>query len=189
MALYAIKFKMDFPPLNYPLLLLQYIQSLALPSEYYTNRLRNLGLTSIIVWIFRAVQRLASFLETGFKFPKALSRLQISHYPEIKLMSLVIICVKLSYGFEASEDRSESIKSSSGLSMNWAKWQEAQLKKPRDARRSDGLKPSEAIQTKEENIFKMNKRQLDEYMDWYEEMWTKDATKERGMHTSHLGRS
>jgi RNA polymerase I-specific transcription initiation factor RRN7 len=99
-------------------------------------------------------------------------------------MSLVIICTKLSYSFEVPETSSGSTGNSQGNSIDWSKWQDAQFKMPRNDLRHDGLKPSEAIQTKEKNVFEMNNRKLDEYLDWYDDMWIKNTTGERGMAVS-----
>ncbi|KAL8774009.1 MAG: hypothetical protein Q9194_004160 [Teloschistes cf. exilis] len=153
-VLYNHHFQVTLPALNHPLLLFKHIRDLALPLD-----------------LFVAVRRLAKLLHIDFSFPRARSYYKISSTPEVALMSLLVITVKLYHPFDSIDRHPRSLTEPGTLVIDWNRWSEVQ--KGYDARDTAGgkLGRGNEIKVTETDIFNLSGDQIDEYLDWFEETW------------------
>ena len=155
---------MSLPSINWPLLLLEYLKKLALPLEVYP-----------------AVKRLNMI--TNFDFsPATLSKTRRNalSLPEAQLMSLLIVVVKLFYPFDSESLKRypQSLNEPAAQRIDWTAWIEVQ-KKLEDRGCEDGkLKRGKDIEVEDKDVFNMSSKQLDRYMDWYQETWIKPDSSE-----------
>ncbi len=99
-------------------------------------------------------------------------RLQRALFPEARLMSLLIIAVKVSQSLDSVECRPRTDSEPAALAVNWRVWQDTLG--PENRKRKT-LLPGEEIKVTEEDVFRMNGPQLDQYLDWYQRIWIDDA--------------
>ncbi|KAI5286605.1 Pol I core factor CF [Ascosphaera aggregata] len=169
--LYHREFRINFPKLNRPALQLAYIRELCLPFEIYP------AMTSLQ----KLVRYRLAFLETlsaaqsddrGRSRGKSFQRI---HLPEVQLMSLLIVAVKLFYSLKEEASSNLLIRSydePSSLIMDWSKWMEVQKRYDEEGENNKGrLEADQALRTKELDVFGMSEEQMDDYMDWYERMF------------------
>lgn len=128
----------------------------------------------MLVDVHSAVRRLAKLLDIDFSFPKLQSRHKISSMPEIALMSLLVIVVKLYNPFDTIDRHPRSWSDAGTLALDWDRWCEAQ--KNYDSRdTADGkLGRGNEVKVAEADVFKMSGDQMDEYLDWFEKTWVDD---------------
>lgn len=124
--------------------------------------------------VYVAMKPLQSLLKFPFTFPQ--TRLGAFHQiniPEVQLISLLIITVKLIFPFDDITRHAYSSQDPAAYSVNWLSWKHAQ-ETQETGDRTRKLGPDMAIQVREEDVFEMSKDQLDDYMDWYEKMFVQD---------------
>ncbi|KAI9736039.1 MAG: Pol I core factor CF [Claussenomyces sp. TS43310] len=149
---YKQRFDLVFPPLNAPLILFQHVRHLCLPLEIYAG-----------------AQRLGRMLGLSFSFPDHLARHRVTAYPEVQLMALIIIATKLAYPFDDIPRTPSGVGDPSTLSVDWKVWQQLFTDLP-----DKGCKRGGMIHVRQEDVFKMNGKSLDEYLDWYHKIWIDD---------------
>ena len=157
-TMYHQTFGLDLPPVSHEVLLYRYMTQLALPLD-----------------VFPAVQGLAQMTRSDFRYStkKETRRKQSSAYPELQLMSLLIIAVKLLYPFDGVQGRPRSIHEPTTHQMDWMSWnrhqQGSSMRLPGTslARRSE-------ISVRDTDVFKMNQQELDSYMNWYQKTWVRE---------------
>lgn len=126
----------------------------------------------MLVEIYAAVRGLASLLAFDFNFPPPAFRQHISSLPEIRLVSLLVIAVKLYHPFDSFPRYTKKLTESGILTVDWNIWVEAQKEHDDSHSTTDGrLGRGNEIAVTEEDVFNMSGRQLDEYLDWYEKTW------------------
>ncbi|KIW83155.1 hypothetical protein Z517_02399 [Fonsecaea pedrosoi CBS 271.37] len=161
---YDTSFGMAMPQLNQDLLLLSYIRQLALPLEIYSVARR---LNTVTQYHF-------SYADVA-KSSKTMRRHSIT-YPESQLISLVIVATKLLFPFDSDTVKRypQDPNDPATLRVDWSAWLEAKatFDKPNETG-DDGnfLKPGSEIHVTDNDILDMTDRQLDQYMDWYQQMW------------------
>ncbi|KAI5814252.1 hypothetical protein BZA77DRAFT_345832 [Pyronema omphalodes] len=157
------KFGITFPPINKELLLAGYINELGLPLEIYT-----------------ATKWLAEELFITFEWPsleKGLTSRKEGHWPDAKLMALVIIAVKLSYGLDRVKRKPERNTDLLATELPWPKWEKF-LREGNDARHGNlhkegafGGKSKLQVDVMESDVFMMQDKDMDWYLEWYEKTW------------------
>lgn len=157
-TLYRQSFGLALPQLNHEVLLYKYIFSLALPLE-----------------IFPAVQGLARMTRSEFRYsPERESRRrQSSAFPEMQLMSLLVIAVKLLYPFDRMQRHPRSIQEPGAQVMDWMSWEKQRQYSARPSPEA-GLPRGSEIDVQDIDVFKMSQREMDSYMDWYQKTWVKE---------------
>ncbi|POS78561.1 60S ribosomal protein L40, partial [Diaporthe helianthi] len=143
---YHLNYEMEFPPLNTPLLLLQYLRELALPAEVYIH--------------VRAMLRLLDFQCTFDLERKGFKRLD---HPDILLISYIVFATKLLYPFDGIERPPVSYRDPSSLQIDWEQWREL-MRDPE----SEGLERRVVHQVQPDDAWTMNDKKIDDYLDWYE---------------------
>ncbi|RKF56304.1 RNA polymerase I-specific transcription initiation factor rrn7 [Golovinomyces cichoracearum] len=144
-------YHMSFPPLNLPLLAYKYILNLGLPIEVYP-----------------AIERLKDILSLEFKFqaPSSSTNGHRISYPEIQLIGLIVIATKLSQPHDDITREPESELHPTLIKINWKKW----VKTMANGR----LEREAEISLNETDIWTMNDRRLDLYLDWFQEIMLDD---------------
>ena len=156
---YNKEFGICFPAVNFPLLSFKYIKELALPLDIYL-----------------AVKELAGILGYPFSYKLSSARHRITELPELQLMSLIIVALKLSQGFDARERRPKTDNEAAGLIIDWDTWQKF-TEVPEFV--PGALPKGGEINLVEGDVFNLSKGQMDQYMDWYGKMWVDDAEPKR----------
>ncbi|TVY21399.1 RNA polymerase I-specific transcription initiation factor rrn7 [Lachnellula arida] len=150
---YNHQFEMVFPPLNAPLLIFKHVRDLGLPVEIYP-----------------AVRRLSTMLGFDFSYPTITKRVhEIQAYPEIQIISMIILATKLSHPFDSITRIPESDLDPTALKLDWAKW-----RKTMGERSSDGLKQGDEIKVTDTDVLGMSEKKMDDYLDWYQRTWIDD---------------
>ncbi|CZR62368.1 related to polymerase I core factor (CF) subunit [Phialocephala subalpina] len=151
---YSIHYEMICPNLNAPLLLFKHIRDLGLPVE-----------------ICPAVRRLAELLGIDFSWPPTNKRAKsLSAYPEIQMISLIVIATKLSHPFDDIPRIPESDSEPTTVRIDWPKWVRTMAELP-----ARGLKRGEEIRATDADVANMNARKMDDYLDWYQRTWIDDS--------------
>jgi RNA polymerase I-specific transcription initiation factor RRN7 len=162
-VLYTKEFGMTIPAINSPHLLFQYIRQLALPLEIYP-----------------AVKKMSNILNFNFTFTLSSDsrvRRNATSHPEAQLMALVVFATKLGYPFTSGVAKSHprSLNEPTALRYDWERWVELCKQDSSLAERGSELplqKGQESSIT-DADIFKMSNEQLDQYMDWYQQTYTR----------------
>ncbi|KAL8911200.1 MAG: hypothetical protein Q9171_003606 [Xanthocarpia ochracea] len=151
---YSQKFKMNFPVLNHPLVLFRHVRSLALPLDVYP-----------------AVRRITKLLDINFAFPASRSRQKISSFPEVALIALLVITVKLYYPFDTIDRHTRSAADPGTLALDWDQWCKAQKEYDSRETANGQLGRGNEIKVEEKDVFSLSDYQMDEYLDWFEKTW------------------
>lgn len=114
---------------------------------------------------------MARLLDINFTFPVPRSRQRISSFPEIALIALLVVAVKMYYPFDATERNPRSINDLGLLAVDWDCWCKAHRIQNFGFPSDDKLKRGDEITVKEEDIFKLSGDQIDNYLDWFEKTW------------------
>lgn len=162
--LYQKEFSMMFPPLNIPLQLFRCVEELALPIEVYPT-----------------VQRLASLLSYDFAYlrDEQKKKLRIVDFPEVQLISTVIIAVKLLYPLDGIKRYPCSAQDPSMAVMNWDSWLQDRQEYENHIRDGGKLSYQDAANISEMDVFRMTNSRIDDYLDYFDKTWTVDAPRTR----------
>jgi RNA polymerase I-specific transcription initiation factor RRN7 len=121
------------------------------------------------VEIYYAVRRLAEMLDIDFCYLIPQKRLNgLQPYPEIQLMSLIVIATKLSQPFDDIVRHPQSDVDPTIMKIQWSKWRDIM------AESSSGGSNGENIIVRDEDVFGMSEKKMDDYMDWFQRTWIDD---------------
>lgn len=118
---------------------------------------------------YAAARRLGKILDCNYSFPDKLGRHDITAYPEVQILSLIVIATKLCHPFDDIVRVPESLVDSSALRIDWNAWQDIMHEKP-----VKGFRKGEHVGVTDADVFEMNDEKLDEYLDWYQRTWIDD---------------
>ena len=118
-----------------------------------------------------AICRIASFLEYKFTFLPTNFRQQFFVLPEIHLISMLVIAVKLHHPFDTLERHSRSMIEPGYVAIDWLKWDEEQKNYAAKIRGDKPFDPGSEINITEHDAMKISDVQIDHYLDWYEKTW------------------
>ncbi|KAL8965131.1 MAG: hypothetical protein Q9183_004012 [Haloplaca sp. 2 TL-2023] len=127
-----------------------------------------------LVDVYPAVCRIAKLLGIDFSFLKPKSRHKVSSTPEIALVSLLIISVKLHYPFDTMDIHPHSLSDAATLKVNWDCWCEVQKKHDAIETANGKLGRGNEIKVTEEDVSNLSGEQMDEYLDWFEKTWVNE---------------
>ena len=165
-AMYTSTFGITIPPLNYHLLLLSYIEFLALPIQ-----------------IYKTVRYLNTILNNSFTYPSSqTTRLSSTSFPETQLMTLIIIATKIFFPFNNIKHYLHDHSSPCTLRLNWQSWLAA--KQAYDAALTSQftpLRPGTELPLTDKDVMRMTPEQLDAYMDYYQRTFTSDRSGTEGV--------
>lgn len=98
--------------------------------------------------------------------------------PEIQLMCLLVIAVKLYHPFDSLIRHVRSLADSAALTIDWDIWVDSQSSCKMHAASGTHLERGSEIYVTEEDVLNMTGEQLDEYMDWYERTFVDESRAE-----------
>lgn len=170
------EFGMVIPAVNHPLILYRWMQALTLPIEVYA-----------------ATQRLARILDIDFTLQLGgkTSSSRVLRYPEVQLMSLLVVSTKLFFPIDDIDRHPVSANDLSALQMDWSEWEAAQGPLADGGDESDIIQNSkhdaspdlsfpEAFSISESDCLAMGDEELDRYMDWYQDNLASENIREHG---------
>ncbi|KAF2450333.1 hypothetical protein P171DRAFT_516235 [Karstenula rhodostoma CBS 690.94] len=152
LAGFELKYSIAWPALNVPVLLFRYLKDLALPLEVYDATIR-LG------------------EKLGYDFALYVSprqKLDITSLPEARLISCLVICVKLIFPFDDTKRHPRSVTEPAATSVDWAAW--SRLMKAARVEERGGrhrYTTEELTKVEEKDVFSMSGGELDQYLDFY----------------------
>ncbi|KAL9095237.1 MAG: hypothetical protein Q9165_002493 [Trypethelium subeluteriae] len=151
---YQQEIKMELPPVNMPLLLYRYIKELSLPLDIYP-----------------CVRNLAQIVPYTFSYSSSSRRLY--EVPDVQIMSLIIVAAKLLYPISNPRFHPATAGEPASLSLNWKAWLSA--KRAHDAKfvHSGRLNFADAFAASDADVFTWRDEQMDDYLTWYEQTWTR----------------
>lgn len=157
---YARDYEMVAPPLNTALYLHRYMEELALPLEVYA-----------------ATRRLERIAKANIAFPTGeQGRSNIAlRYPEVQLVSLIVVATKLLFPFDDIERNPTAATELSALSVQWKDWV-AERKNTDDE--PGHLTYGKAFSVTDSDIISMTESSLDQYLEWYAQTLATEGTGE-----------
>ncbi|KAL8346841.1 hypothetical protein RB601_003485 [Gaeumannomyces tritici] len=140
-------YKLKFPPLNEPLLLMRYTRELALPIEVYAF-----------------VQGMVEFLNVDFTFPLEQRRVKLLDHPDVFLVACTVLATKLLCPFDNDERFAEGAAPPLA-SMNWDTWNRSFSKLEAEIT----LSRRDLEKLGSEEAWTLNSTKTDDYLDWYQQ--------------------
>lgn len=122
--------------------------------------------------------QISQLLSSTFEFPLPGSRQQTSSLPEIQLVSILVIAVKLYHPFDSSIRHVRSLADPAALTIDWKSWVDVQSSFKKHATGGTHLERGTEISVTEKDVMNMTGEQLDEYMDWYERTFVDESRAE-----------
>lgn len=145
-------FSIVWPPLNVPVLLFQYLKHLALPIELYDATIRlgdRLGYDFVL-----------------YTTPN--HKLSMFDLPEARLISCLIVCVKLMYPFDNTKCYPRKLTEPAATGIDWNVWSRLVHQKRDQGRGGEHRYTTERLtQVGENDVFSMSNHQIDQYLDFY----------------------
>ena len=123
--------------------------------------------------VYHTVQSLANILKIEFTFSRN-RIIRASSHPEAKLAALVVMATKLNHPFDDIPRYPKKADGLGAMAVDWTVWNDVMT--PREF---DGLKRGEEVNVNSEKVKIMSDKQLDDYLDWYENTFI-DKTKPSG---------
>ncbi|KGQ02123.1 ubiquitin-60S ribosomal protein L40 [Paracoccidioides lutzii Pb01] len=177
-AFYHKEFGVEIPPLNAPLMLLTYIKQLSLPLEPFLPVLNRLQQLAGYSFSYSSPITCSTTTSTRRKCKRKFHR---NHLPEVQLVSLLIIAVKLFYPFDDGEGSTDGLtnvkrypfswRDPAAQIMNWEAWRVFQ-----GEGKGKGKEKERQIGVRAGDVFGMNEGEIDKYLDWYEGMFAGRGT-------------
>lgn len=170
MQAYSDTFAMQFPAINWPLMLHAYLEKLALPIEVYAavKKLREL-----VGFEFRwevDVPQPDKDQDSDTEPRRIRKRRSPVAWPEAQLMSLLIVAVKLLFPLRDQADTKLGF-GKLRLKMDWMRWLEIRSSHDAAMKKRDKGKASTFLETTDRDVQDMSGEELDGYMDWFQELY------------------
>lgn len=120
--------------------------------------------------VIPAVRRLADLLDINFSYPlRNAKSYNVAAYPEIQLISLIVIATKLSQPFDNISRLPTSESDFTTMKINWKAWAMTMVD-----RGGDQIKRGEELRVKDTDVWNMDQGGMDDYLDWYQRTWIDD---------------
>jgi len=129
--------------------------------------------------MYIAVCHIASILGSKFAFPSLRKRQPLSNFPEIQLISMLVVAVKLYHPFDSLDRYNKSLTEIGYLAMDWNVWKTEYDACDTRLRGKELFEPGSEINLNEHDAMAMSDEQMDGYLDWYEKTWLDSQEKER----------
>ena len=89
--------------------------------------------------------------------------------PEIQLVSLIVIATKLAHPFDNVNRTPDSYSDPSATKIDWSQWVKMTAQEP-----PSGLARGKAITITDADVWNLDAKKLDDYLDWYQNTWIDD---------------
>lgn len=161
------EYGMVLPAINHPLMLHRWMKNLGLPIE-----------------MFAATLRLSRLLEADFTVHvdvKAGSS-NVLRYAEVRLMALLIVSTKLLFPLDNIDRYAVSSSDLSVLRMDWTTWLDVHSSTQSYGYDGQGIDKNfaDAFNVSESDCLTMGDKELDQYLDWYQENLASENVRDRG---------
>lgn len=110
-------------------------------------------------------------LNIDFSFPKPGTRQKAVSLPEIQVMALLIVAVKLYHPFDSLDRHPNSVFEPGVLVLDWKVWNESQSKYSASICPPGKIRRGNEMFVTEHDVMNMSGEQLDDYLDWSEKTW------------------
>jgi len=148
-------FGMAIPPLNHHLLLFRFVADLSIPLE-----------------VFPAVTRLAHLIGCNFTFLSTREKYTlVSCHPELQLLSLLVVAIKLLYPFDSVTRHPKSSSEPAALTVDWEVWIKVRERLDLAHKINKDTKEKTPVEIAEQDVFSMDGQQIDKYLDWFGATW------------------
>ena len=114
-------------------------------------------------------------LSTTFAFPLPSFRQQTSSLPEIQLMCLLVITVKLYHPFDGLTRHVRSLADLAAMPIDWATWVDVRSSRNIPDTSEAHIERGSEISITEEDVMKMTGEQIDQYLDWCERTYVNES--------------
>ena len=129
---------------------------------------------SIAVDVYFHTRDLMQLLNVDLQFASASQKSTVLDNPEVQLMSLLIIVVKLWHPFDTEDRCIQDINDSSSLTIDWNTWAKISQRPTDNDGQAQTLQPGDEIKISDRDILKLPPNQLDQYLHWYARHWVDD---------------
>jgi RNA polymerase I-specific transcription initiation factor RRN7 len=127
-----------------------------------------------LVEVYPMANHLAHILGEDFSYPVGGTKLRSMSNPEVLLITLVVVSVKLLYSLDGVDRPPRNHQDPRSLKVDWDVWQNAM--KDRSRKDSAHLGRGEEYLVAPNEALTMDKTKLDDFMDWFEKTWTGDGS-------------
>ena len=132
--------------------------------------------------IYTASQRIANLLSISFTFPTFGGKQATSAFPEVQLIAVLVIAVKLYHPFDSVHRCATTLTDPGVMTIDWDVWSEQQTKFEGRLTSGGKLGRGNEIKVTEQEVLDMTADQIDEYLDWYERTWVEEGNQEQKKH-------
>lgn len=122
---------------------------------------------------------MASALNYEFGFPPLRKRQPLSNLPEVQLISMLVVAIKLYHPFDPLDRYTRSLTEIGYLTIDWDVWETEYKVFTTRVRGDKPLEPGFELNINEHDAMAMSDEQMDHYLDWYEKTWIDSNEKER----------
>lgn len=120
--------------------------------------------------MYSGARRLAEMLEFDFSYPVVFKKnREALAYPEIQIISAIVVAAKLCYPFDNIERLPYSGSDPTSMKMDWSKWRDIMIPGP-----SKRLRKGEELKITDKDVLTMSEAKMDDYLDWYQRTWIDD---------------
>lgn len=128
--------------------------------------------------MYRVTSRITELLSIAYSFPTLGGRQAASSFPEVQLMALLVIAVKLHHPFDHVKRYATALIEPGIMAVDWDLWCKQQ--KDFDDRLTSGgkLGRGNEMKVQDRDILDMTGAQMDEYLDWFERTWVPGGDQE-----------
>lgn len=131
--------------------------------------------------IYRIVRRLQQIIKFRLRFSsKKKWTLKAENYPEAQLVGLIVVATKLIFPFSIAKGFPSVPTEPAAQLIDWNLWRAAQKQFESLDNLPGRLSKGQEIKVNEGNVFHMTEGQLDDYLDWYQDMWLDQKKGELG---------
>ena len=125
--------------------------------------------------IYKAVCALSRILSLDFSFPKKTGGKQRNiPFPELRLMALVVVSVKLYHPFDNLTRYISHPSDLGNFQIDWNVWCDEHKRYENRETSAGKLGRGNEMRVTEKDVFGLSIEQLDEYLDWYERTWVNE---------------
>lgn len=149
---YCETFDMEFPPINYPLLILRYMEDLALPLEVYATLIR---LTRLVPCVFT------------YTFTTRKRQHKKYEIPETRLAIYFVVAVKLLFPFSENDQQPRSPVGIGATTVDWRNWANEYAESKGEPKSWSGLDYETFGKVSAADVSSMDDTDIDNYLDWY----------------------
>lgn len=98
-----------------------------------------------------------------------MARQQLTAYPEIQIIALIVLATKLAHPFDNIKRVPEMVTDPNVLSIDWDNWKAIMAESPHIV-----FKKGEEINVVATDALEMSDEKVDAYLDWYQRVWVDD---------------